>query len=233
MTVTLRVKIWPNGSPEPTEWMLTHTDETPPPGVAPGIYYSRSAGAGLDPLRVDDYQVSAAWGTLLGRDTFTRPDASTWGEAEVGGTWTATGGLPGKVSVAGGEGVLAVNGGNGGDMLLASVMAPSSQASLTYTVGPGPEVGATTAGLLFRMQGTTGYRAVAWHRAQGDVWALIQRNGAAVAQKVAALPTWAAGQKFHIRAEAVDPDVFEPRVYIGETVIVRAYVSGEAVEPGL
>lgn len=231
MPINLRVKIWADGQPEPEAWTLEYSDTDPLPGVTPGLYAYRSTGTGEEPMTFDDYAIEASWGPGLAADSFTRAEGASWGVADMGGAWTATGSLPGKISVSGGQGVITLAA-NGGEMLLTSVSAPSARSRMTYTVGGGPDTGGRYIALAHRVQGSTGYRLSAWHRPQGDVWALIQKSGTAVAQKVAAIPAWSAGQRFHIKGEAVDPNMFPPRIFIGAVPVVRAYVSGEAVQGG-
>lgn len=232
MPVDLRLKIWADGTPEPSAWTATTTDTDPLPGMVPGLYCYRSTGTGTLPFTFDDYRVDTSWGRTIANDTFSRVSETSWGAADVGGAWTATGSLPGKTSTDGNRGLLTLASA-GGDMLLTGVSAPSARAQMTYTVGGGPASGGRYVAVLLRVQGATGYRFTAWHRPQGDVWALIQRNGTNIVTQDGVIPTWTEGQRFHIKAECVDPTMFSPRAFIGSTPIIRAYVAGQIAQEGL
>src|SRR5690606_14683199 len=106
--------------------------------------------------------------------------SSGWSEADKGGVWTVTGGSASSVRVEDGSGKIDVATGGTRELVLASTEARDTRSTISYTVENGPSNGSLYAGIGARYDDQGGYRASAWHRDDGSVWLLIQRNGAAI-----------------------------------------------------
>ena len=232
MPLIIRAKLWRDGTTEPG-WQIEYTDADPLTGVSCGLwnYRGSSVGSPVASIHFDDYMLHNTRGRLLASDSFSRESASGWGSAEAGGTWTLTGGLPGKATVSGGRGAFALAPGGGGTAYLNSVPTATSRSRVTFSPEFGPENGAFYVGLESRVTGTSGYRGSAFMRPNGSVWVLIQRTGETAGYFVLPSTTWAAGQTWHLRSETVDPDERTPFAWIGQRAITRALISGQEVKP--
>jgi hypothetical protein len=97
---TLRVRAWPDASPEPATWSASTTDATFAQPGSVGIQTQAYAGATAIPtVSYDDYTAgrvavsTANTFTIapIARDAFGRSisGGTTWGSADIGGSWSA------------------------------------------------------------------------------------------------------------------------------------------------
>lgn len=135
-------------------------------------------------------------------DGFERTVASGWGSADIGGEWTSTGWNTAATSVGDGVGTMALAPGAGRDQLLAETSLTDSGSSMTYTLDAGPSTGSLYIGLKSRYVDGHAYRSLAWHRADGSVWLVIQRDDTVLAV-LPASGQWGAGDSFQLRTEVV------------------------------
>ena len=105
------------------------------------------------------------------------------------------------LSVADGAGVIDLVAGQTREMLLDDASVRDSATTLSYTLSGGPESGTVYVGAGSRRNADAGYRALAWHRADGATWVVIQRNGTAIASAAVPGLTWSAGTVFHLSTE--------------------------------
>ena len=146
--------------------------------------------------------VSVTSETFAASDSFERTVASGWGTADVGGAWTSTGWNSAAMSVGDGVGTMVLAPGAGRDMLLADTSLEDSRTAMTYTLDGSPSTGALYVGVKSRYDDGHAYRSLAWHRGDGSVWLVIQRDDTVLA----VLPTseqWTAGDAFRLRTEVV------------------------------
>ncbi|WP_460783888.1 PKD domain-containing protein [Microbacterium tumbae] len=134
-------------------------------------------------------------------DAFNRAVSSGWGSADKGGVWTVTGGSATVATVGDGVGRLNIAVGGTRELVLASTSILDSESRVTYTLQNGPASGILYAGVGARRGDQGGYRAAAWHRADGSTWLVIQRNGTAIASVPLSGVTWSAGSTFHLATE--------------------------------
>ncbi|MGM7679304.1 PKD domain-containing protein [Microbacterium sp. A94] len=134
-------------------------------------------------------------------DSFGRVVSSGWGAADKGGTWTPLSGSAAVASVADGVGKVDLSPGETREMFLQGTSLLDTSARITYTLSAGPSTGVAYEGLGARRSGADGYRALAWHRADGTTWLIIHRNGAAVASAPLTGVSWSAGSTFHLAME--------------------------------
>ncbi|MGV2900239.1 PKD domain-containing protein, partial [Microbacterium sp. AGC62] len=155
-------------------------------------------------------------------DSFGRVVSSGWGAADVGGTWAPMSGSAAIASVADGVGKLNLAPGDTREMLLQGTSLLDTSARINYTLSSGPSTGIAYEGLGARRSGSNGYRALAWHRADGSTWIVIQRNGTAIASTAVAGLTWTAGSTFNLAMETTG----------STTTTIRAKLwAGGAAEP--
>ncbi|WP_282848608.1 LamG-like jellyroll fold domain-containing protein [Microbacterium oxydans] len=138
---------------------------------------------------------------VVASDGFDRAVESGWGAAEVGGAWTPMQGKSTALSVADGAGVIDLVAGQTREMLLDDASVRDSATTMSYTLSGGPESGTVYVGAGSRRNADAGYRALAWHRADGATWVVIQRNGTAIASAAVPGLTWSAGTVFHLSTE--------------------------------
>ena len=136
-------------------------------------------------------------------DAFERTVASGWGSADVGGAWTPSSWGSAAMSVGDGVGTMVLAPGVGRDMLLAESSLVDSGTAMSYTLDEGPSTGSLYIGMKSRYdQDGHAYRSLVWHRDNGSMWLVIQRDGTVLAT----LPVsgqWAAGDTFQVRTEVV------------------------------
>ncbi|MFL0457507.1 PKD domain-containing protein [Brachybacterium paraconglomeratum] len=161
---------------------------------------------------------------FVGSDSFERSVASGWGSADVGGAWTSTGWKSAAMSVGDGVGSMVLAPGAGRDMVLAGTSLSDSSTSMAYTLDGGPSTGALYFGAKSRYgAGGHAYRSLAWHRADGSLWLVIQRDESVLA----VLPTsmrWVEGDSFRLRTEVVGED--------SATIRMKVWVDGAAEPAG-
>ena len=155
-------------------------------------------------------------------DSFGRVVSSGWGAADVGGTWAPMSGSAAVTSVGDGVGKVNLTPGETREMLLQGTSLLDTSARISYTLSSGPSTGVAYEGLGARRSGSNGYRALAWHRADGSTWLVIQRNGTAIASTAVAGLTWTAGSTFNLLMETTG----------SSTTTIRAKLwAGGAAEP--
>lgn len=192
---------WGDGSPSTDGVVGTHSY------AEEGVYeITLSVTDSLGGTAETTSSVTVSAEALAASDTFSRTVSSGWGAADSGGTWTPVGGSAAVASVDGAVGRLALTPGSGRSMVLPSTSLSQSSTDLTYTLEGGPATGAVYVGSEARYGNGTSYRTLAWHRADGTAWLLIQRNGTIVASKAGIPGTWAAGSSFRLRAEVTGDD---------------------------
>lgn len=138
---------------------------------------------------------------VVAADGFDRVVESGWGTADIGGLWTPMQGKSTALSVKDGAGVIDLVAGQTREMLLDDASVRHSATTMSYSLSGGPESGTVYVGAGSRRTGDVGYRALAWHRADGSVWVVIQRNGTAIASAAVSGMTWSAGTVFHLSTE--------------------------------
>lgn len=134
-------------------------------------------------------------------DAFDRVLASGWGAADTGGVWAPNGGSAAAASVGDGVGRINLNPGETREMVLQGTSVTDSLSKVSYVTGSGPDAGVVYVGLGARHSSAGNYRALGWHRADGTVWLVIQRNGSAVAATPVSGLTWSEGKAFHLASE--------------------------------
>lgn len=145
--------------------------------------------------------ISVVSDVFAASDAFGRVVTSGWGAAEKGGTWAPMSGSAAVTSVADGVGKIALAAGETREMLLTGTSVRDSTGRITYTLTNGPSTGVAYEGLGSRRSGSNGYRALAWHKADGTTWLIIHRNGTAIASTAVPGLTWAAGSSFNLVME--------------------------------
>src|SRR5699024_5121616 len=121
--------------------------------------------------------------------------------ADVGGAWRVTGGTAAVAQTSDGAGVLALGTGQGRSMVLPATDLGVSSTGVSYALSGAPSTDAVYVGIESRFDGSSPYRSTAWHRADGTVWLLVQRNGAVIASQPLTGRTWGAGDTFRLRTE--------------------------------
>ncbi|GAA1487152.1 PKD domain-containing protein [Brachybacterium fresconis] len=164
--------------------------------------------------------VSVTSEVFAASDSFERTVPSGWGSADVGGAWTSTGWGSAAISVGDGVGTMALTPGVGRNMVLDETALTDSASEMTYTLDGGPSTGSLYIGLASRY-GAGEYRSLAWHRADGSMWLLIQRNGEVI-EALSMSGQWTGGDSFHLRTEVVGES--------SPTIRVKAWPQG-ASEP--
>ena len=313
---SIRMKVWPAGSAEPSGWQLETTDtaaEALTDAGASAVYaYRAGSGSGAAPVTVDDYRlrdlsgpqpqppneapVASFTSSISGRmvtvdgststdadgsivtyawtfgdgetasgvtanheyaaagsytvtltvtdddgeshtatstvvatdevhaasDTFERTTTAGWGTADVGGAWSVRGGAASMAETTDGDGVLTLRPADGLSMVLPATDLGDSSTAVSYTLTGAPSTGAAYVGIESRFDGSSTYRSTVWHRADGTVWLLVQRNGAVIASQPLTGRTWGAGDTFRLRTEVTGDST--------TTVRLKLW-SGGAVEP--
>ena len=178
-------------------------------GASAGHAYA-SAGAREITLTVTDSLGSTATATktvtltaqvFAASDSFGRVVSSGWGAADKGGTWAPMSGSAAALSVGDGVGKVNLAPGDTREMLLQGTSLLDSSVRITYTLASGPSSGAAYEGLGARRSGSSGYRALAWHRPDGTTWLVIHRNGTAIASTAVSGLSWSAGSSFSLLME--------------------------------
>ncbi|MEV8250441.1 LamG-like jellyroll fold domain-containing protein [Microbacterium sp. NPDC076768] len=135
---------------------------------------------------------------VVASDGFDRAVDAGWGAADSGGSWTPLQGRSSALSVADGAGVISLTAGQTREMLLDDASVRDSETEVSYSFSEGPSSGSVYVGAGARRTDTAGYRALAWHRSDGAVWLVIQRDGVAIASKSITGLTWDSTSVFHL-----------------------------------
>lgn len=151
------------------------------------------------------------------RDDFERTVVSGWGNADVGGTWTAMHGSAAVASVSGGRGVLTLGAGQTRNMALQGLSIGDSDSTVRYAIDQAPTTGNNYVGIAARQSSTQNYTVRAWMRSDASVWLVAQRSGSATviaAQPIAGL-TWAAGDEWQLRVRVTgaNPTRIEAKIW--------------------
>ncbi|GAA2737171.1 PKD domain-containing protein [Pedococcus aerophilus] len=159
--------------------------------------------SGATNTKVDPVTVAAP--LLYARDDFGRTLASGWGTADVGGAWTL-GGPAARWSVAGGQGRVSLNVGDGYTAFLPSVSSTTTEVAATVTTDKVPTGGGQYVSLLGRrVSATVDYRAKVRMAANGQVavWLTRNQSGAETILTSATLAgvTYAAGDQLKVRLQ--------------------------------
>ncbi|ASK67138.1 hypothetical protein CFK39_09520 [Brachybacterium avium] len=167
--------------------------------------------------------VSVTAEVFAASDSFERTVASGWGSADVGGAWASTGWDSAAMSVGDGVGSMVLAPGAGRDMLLTETSLTDSGAAMSYTLEGGPSTGSLYVGMKTRY-GADGhaYRSLVWHRDNGTMWLVIQRDGTVLDTQRLSGQQWAAGDTFQVRTEVVGDDA--------ATIRMKMWADG-AMEP--
>src|SRR5699024_7920172 len=137
---------------------------------------------------------------FVASDSFERSVSGGWGSADVGGAWTSSGWGSSATSVGDGVGSMVLAPGAGLDMLLAETSLTDSGTSLSYTLEGGPSTGSLYFGVKSRYDADGhAYRSLVWHRADGSVWLVVQRDGTVLKASRVSGMQWAAGSSFRVR----------------------------------
>jgi PKD repeat protein len=143
---------------------------------------------------------------FLIRDEFERQVTGGWGQADVGGQWSLSGGAASAASVASGEGRLTLAPGSTRILTLPSTAVRQSQSELVFSVGASPATGGSYVGIMPRQTSSANYLVQSWLRADGSVWLVAQRGSTVLATQPLAGLTYAAGDQFTLKVEATGVD---------------------------
>src|SRR5699024_11474504 len=83
-----------------------------------------------------------------------------------------------------------------------------------YTLMGSPGNGSVYVGLESRFDGTSAYRSTGWHRADGTMWLLVQRQGTIIGLLPLSGSSWGAGDTFRLRTEVSGTDATTARVKV-------------------
>lgn len=157
-----------------------------------------------------------ATNATIAQDSFARTSASSWGSADIGGTYTTPWGASGA-SVASGTGQLALSAGLSRSMLLNSASAADVRAYTEFSLSAAPATGRTYAGLSLRRQSVDAYEVLGMMGSDGVASAVIQTTPSNVLGAVALPGTWAAGEVWAVRAEATGSNPTTVRMKLWKT----------------
>lgn len=151
----------------------------------------------------------------LAVDTFDRIVAAGWGAADEGGVWALRSGSASLTSVNDGEGRLHLPGGSTREMVLPDTTFTDGLVRVSYRLSGGPDTGDTYVGIGTRYSHANSYRAQVWHRANGSMWLIIERNGAAIATLPLGGVTWTSNSAFHLTTElsGTSPTTIKAKVW--------------------
>jgi hypothetical protein len=130
-------------------------------------------------VEVDGEPVPPAEG-IVAEDTFERAEASGWGTAETGGTWTRSAGVAGSLSVSEGRGRHATTPGATTESRLETVSAGDVDATVSVGVSRLPDAGFVWSILGVRVSGSDHYASRLRFNPDGTVGVHLVRSGTPV-----------------------------------------------------
>ena len=148
-----------------------------------------------------DVTVTAPSVPFLAKDEFTRTATSSWGTADVGGTWAISGGAVSAASVADGKARLNLAAGSTRIATLSNSALRNYTAKVDFSANVGSDSGAVYAGFVTRTVGSDSYIVHAWLRPNGTVWLVAQRGGTTLQTATVQGVTYAAGDTFTLKVE--------------------------------
>lgn len=145
------------------------------------------------------------------RDEFDRIRTASWGEADIGGPWTITGGAASAASVSNGRAKFELLAGSTRIAMLSHSSVQEYSANVEFSTDVEPGSGAAYADVVVRDNGAGTYLVRTWLRPDGSIW-LVAQNGTAVLRTspVADL-TYEAGGPFLLKLEVTGTDATQIR----------------------
>ncbi|TXK17733.1 PKD domain-containing protein [Homoserinibacter sp. GY 40078] len=137
--------------------------------------------------------------STIAQDDFARTVTSGWGQATVGGTWTAN--SASSSSVASGVGIFSHNAGSTRRAVLASTSASRVDLQATVALETAPAGGATVAGVVGRQVGSAFYQARVRFLVGGAMRLEVMNGGATLLGWADLAGTYTAGQRIVVRVE--------------------------------
>lgn len=160
---------------------------------------------------------------VLAKDAFERTTTSGWGQADLGGAWSVSGGSAAAASVNGTEGVLTLAPGQTRNLTLPATTVRDATISFNASLDQAPSTGTTYFGVLARQVGSEQYLVRVWLRADGTVWLVTQRGGTTLNAAPVSGATWKAGDRFSVKVQVSGA---------GTTTLKAKVWSAGAAEPG-
>lgn len=182
-------------------------DGTPPGSGATASHTYAAAGTRTVTLTVTDSLGARATATrtvtledvaYAAADRFDRTVASGWGNADVGGPWTAVSGAASAGSVDGATGRLTLPAGATRSMVLADTSLGDTESRVTFSLDAAPGTGASYVGVVARRTGGGEDLMRVWLRTDGTAWLVAQRGGTVLTSQPVSGLTWQAGTKLNL-----------------------------------
>ncbi|WP_137293321.1 PKD domain-containing protein [Nocardioides dongxiaopingii] len=214
-------------------------DATPAGSGASATHAYASAGTYTVTLTVTDdrgatgvttRQVTVAAPAFLARDAFGRTASSTWGDADLGGSWVRTGTAT-RFAVAGGRGTISLAASSGPWMTLSGVSSTSSDVTVSLGLDKLPTGGPVQAIVRPRVDAAgDNYHADARIQPNGTVAVLVGRKVGTTDTILATVPTtltYAPGQRLLMRVQAVGtaPTTLRVKIWAAGTTEPATWLS--------
>lgn len=135
---------------------------------------------------------------VVARDTFSRTTSGSWGAADLGGTWTLSGGSA-AFSVEGNQGVVSLAPSHTREARLDSVTTTDATVDVTVSSHVASANGTVSVSVLGRRVGNSNYASLIRLEPTGTVRMYIVRDGAALAESVVLSKPYEAGDVLHAR----------------------------------
>ncbi|PZQ87802.1 MAG: hypothetical protein DI534_13570 [Leifsonia xyli] len=185
-------------------------DGTPAGTGATAAHSYATAGSYTVTLTVTDSVGSSATATrtttassvsYVVQDDFGRSTTSSWGAADVGGSYSILYGAASAASVTGGKGVLTLPAGNTRTLMLQSASAQETSASVDFSISQAPSTGSNYVGLISRQKSGAddNYTVRAWMRNDASVWLVLQKGSTVLKSGAVSGLTWAANDVFTLK----------------------------------
>ena len=145
--------------------------------------------------------VEATGTVYAASDTFGRTLTSGWGDAEVGGTWSAVFGTASVASVADGTGRIVLDPGATRNMALPQLSVRDTETRVSFSLDSTPASGGSYVGVLARQSTAGDYAVRVWMRSDGTAWLVAQRGSTVLTTAPVSGLTWNAGTRLHLATE--------------------------------
>ena len=145
------------------------------------------------------------------RDEFDREHTASWGEADVGGPWTITGGVASAASVSDGRAQFALPAGSTRIAMLSQSLVQEYSAEVEFSTDVETGSGGAYADVVVRDNGDGTYLLRTWLRPDGSLWLVAQNGTAVLRTSPVAGVTYEAGDSFMLRLEVTGTDATQIR----------------------
>lgn len=185
--------------------------------IGPITASTSTAGVAPTPAPVSA-PAPVASGTVLANDAFNRTLTGAWGKADVGSSWSLSGGSS-AFSVAGGQGLVALRAADNRVATLPAVSSTTTSTAAVLALGSLPSSGAVSVTLIGRQVGTSTYSARLRVDSTGAARVMLLRNEVQLGVSYALPQKYTPGQGVSIKVNVTGtaPTTIKAKVWLSGT----------------